>query len=206
MIAIASSVHSKTKTQPDCREQFLPLLPKIRVQARVAFRHMLAEAREEAVAEVIANAYVAYARLVQRGKAEAAFPTALANFAIRQFYAGRRVGTSFSIRDIFSRATQRRNGFSVVRISLNGVSGAWMDALVDDTTTPVPEQAAFRCDYPAWLRTQTPRNRRIAQALSLGYSTTEVANRFRVSPARVSQVRRQLHESWLIFHGELEAL
>jgi hypothetical protein len=32
--------------------------------------------------------------------------------------------------------------------------------------------------------------------------TTRVARRFRVSPSRVSQLRRELCESWKLFQGE----
>ena len=65
---------------------------------------------------------------------------------------------------------------------------------------PVPDQAAFRCDFPAWLATHSLRNRRIAEALAVGHSTSEVARRFRVSAGRVSQLRGELRASWLEFH------
>ena len=44
---------------------------------------MNCEAREDAVQEVIANAYVAFARLVQRDKASVAFPGVLARASAR---------------------------------------------------------------------------------------------------------------------------
>ena len=73
-------------------DQFLAMLPQIRRQASIAFCHRGAEARDELIQEVIANAYRAWVRLVKRERAEMAFPTPLAQFAIRQVRAGRRVG------------------------------------------------------------------------------------------------------------------
>ena len=69
------------------------MLPQIRRQASFAFRGLGAELREELIQEVIANAYRSFHRLVQQGKQAVAFPTPLAQFAIRQVRAGRRVGS-----------------------------------------------------------------------------------------------------------------
>ena len=73
-------------------ERFLAMLPRIRRQALVAFRDRGAEARQELAAEVVANAFCAYIRLVRRGKHDLAYPTPLAQYAIRQVRDGRRVG------------------------------------------------------------------------------------------------------------------
>jgi hypothetical protein len=203
MIAVARPVDPRSEER---QELFLSLLPKIRRYARMAFRHLGAEAREEAIAEVTANAYAALHRLVERGKLNVVFATVLVRFAIRQFHSGRRVGSRFTVRDVTSAAAQRRHCFCVERIDRNDpASGEWVEAVVEDTATPVPEQAAFRCDFPAWLARQKPRNRRIAEALSLGHTTAEVARRFQVSAGRVSQLRGELHDSWQAFHGEFAA-
>jgi hypothetical protein len=74
-----------------------------------------------------------------------------------------------------------------------------MESLTDDHSTPIPEQVHFRIEFPRWLETQTPRNRRIAETLSVGYTTAEVANRFQISPGRVSQLRKHFCESWQAF-------
>lgn len=200
MIAVARPTDTRYVER---HELFLALLPKIRSYARKAFRHLGVEAREEAVAEVTANAYAAFDRLVERGKLDVVFATALVRFAIRQFHSGRRVGSRFTIRDVTSPAAQRRHGFCVERIDRSDpATGQWVEAVVEDTKTPVADQAAFRCDFPAWLRKQKPRDARIAKALSLGHTTAAVARRFRVTAARVSQIRCELHESWSAFHGD----
>ena len=71
-----------------------------------------------------------------------------------------------------------------------------MECLIYDRQTPVPDQVAFRLDFPHWLASQTPRDRQIVERLSLSYSTGDVAKEFRISPARVSQLRRELFDSW----------
>jgi len=75
--------------------------------------------------------------------------------------------------------------------------------VVDTRLAPVPDIVAFRCDFPAWLNTLSRRDRRIAEFLSLGNRTTDVAKRFNVSAGRVSQLRRELAESWKNFRGEV---
>ena len=84
------------------QEKFLSLLPRIRQQAVFAFRNLRAEAREELTEEVIANAFRAFAQLVRQGKVALAYPTPLAQFAIRQVRAGRRVGGRLNVHDIMS--------------------------------------------------------------------------------------------------------
>jgi hypothetical protein len=199
MIALARNFSAS----PAVEERFLELLPMIRRRAQTAFRDWDVEAREDAVTEVVANSFVAFARLAARGKVEIAFATALARFAVRQFHAGRRVGNRFTIRDVLSSAARRRRGLVVERLDrVDPATGEWLEAVVNDYSTPVADQAAFRCDFPAWLGKQRPRDRRIAAALALGHTTADVARQFRISAGRVSQLRRELRNSWLAFHGD----
>ena len=74
--------------------------------------------------------------------------------------------------------------------------------MCDNTMTPVPDQAAFRIDWPAWIRTRTDRDRRMIETLMRGERTFDVSQKFGLSPGRVSQMRRELHQDWLAFHGE----
>jgi DNA-binding NarL/FixJ family response regulator len=62
--------------------------------------------------------------------------------------------------------------------------------------TSVPDQAHVRIEFPRWLEAQTNRNRQIAETLALGHSTGEVARKLNLSPARVSQIGRELYDSW----------
>ena len=179
------------------------MLPKIRRQARQAFRRAPAEPKDELVEEVVAHAFVAYVRLVDQGKASAAFATPLCNYAIRRVLAGRRVGSKLNIRDVSSVVAQRRRGFSVhILPSESSNSDAWCEILTDDTLTPVPDQVAFRLDFPVWLKIQDRRKRELAQFLMVGNTATEAAKRFHVSIPRICQLRRELQASWQAFQGE----
>lgn len=57
-------------------------------------------------------------------------------------------------------------------------------------------------DFTAWLQTLPRRFRQIAKTLAVGETTSNVARKFRMSPGRVSQVRRELKQSWEAFRGE----
>lgn len=98
MICIPTQPHST----PSWHDGFLALLPVICRQAERAFRHLRPEAREDCVTEVVDHAMVAYARLVQLGKADLAYPTPLAKFGIRQVRDGRKAGSRHSVRDMLS--------------------------------------------------------------------------------------------------------
>ena len=194
------------KTSPGWQEGFLAMLPAIRRYVSFAFRRLKADAREEAIADTIARAMAAYVKLFERGKVDLAYPTVLARFAVKQYRAGRRVGSKMNSRDVLASYAQRKNGLNVERLDrYDAQEEEWVEATVMDRRTPIADQAAFRCDFPAWLSLHASRNRRIAVALSLGHSTQEVARRFHLSPGRVSQLRREFHDSWLAFHGEWSA-
>ena len=206
MIARSKPIRQQVPV-PDWHQQFLKMLPVIRKYAESAFRHLDTEGREDAVHEVIANALVAFVRLVQLGKADLAFPTVLARYGAGQVREGRRVGNRRRVSEVLAEYAQRKKGFVVERLDcFHKESGDWLEAVVEDTRTPVPDQVAFRIDFPAWLNSQTKRNRRIAEALAVGSTTGEVAKRFKLSSSRISQLRQEFRRSWLEFHGDAEVL
>lgn len=183
---------------------FLTLLPRIEHYARFALRGLPADRRAEAVQEVTANACAAYARLAAQGRTGVATGSSLARYAVAQYRDGRRVGTRRNVRDVCSPCGRRHR--PVHRQSLdrgNAPERPWGELLLADHRTPVPDQAAFRCDFPRWLRTLSRRNRRIALRLARGDSTSGVARRFGLSAGRISQLRHELCQAWQRFHGEL---
>jgi hypothetical protein len=199
MIAITKQVHQDARAKEN--DRFLDMLPRIRNQARLAFRRLRPEHKDELVQEVVVNAYSAFVRLVHRGKADVAFATPLANFAIRQVIAGRRVATKPSVRDIMSPQARAANGIVVERLDVfDEEQCQWRQALVEDRHAGPAEIAAARIDVAAWLRSLSRRNRRIAKILAMGETTTDVARRFNLSRPRVSQLREELRASWEKFH------
>jgi hypothetical protein len=168
-----------------------------------AFRRLRPEQREDALQEALANAFTAFVRLWRRGRQQVAFPCVLAGYAVAQWFAGRRVGSRLNVRDVLSPYAQRRKRFYVERLDrYDPRQAAWREAIVEDRQTPVPDQVAFRIDFPEWLHRLSMRDRRIAEMLARGESTSEVARCHRLTAGRVSQLRRELHDSWLRFHGE----
>ena len=206
MIARAIPIRHRASPQ-HWHQKFLDMLPLIRKYAHNAFQHLDPDGRDDAVHEVIANALVAFARLVQLGKANLAYPSVLARYGAAQFRQGRRVGNRWRVGEVLAEYAQRNKGFLVERLDrFHKESGEWLEAIVEDTQTPVPDQVAFRIDFPEWLNSQTRRNRRIAEALAVGTSTAEVAKRFNLSSGRISQLRQQFHRSWLEFQGDTAAV
>jgi hypothetical protein len=201
MIAITKQPRQTFTAQQN--ERFLEMLPLIRRQARQAFRRLLPELKDELLQEVIANAYCRFSRLVRTGKADLAFATPLADFAIRQVLAGRRVGTKLNTRDIMSHHRRAAYGVIIERLnSFDHEQGEWREALVEDHHTSPADIAAARIDVADWFRAMPRRTRRIAKTLAMGESAGDAAKRFRVSQARISQLRRELWASWEKFQGE----
>lgn len=198
---VALSVKSfESAVHANWQEGFLKMLPRIEKQARVAFRDLTAEVQEDAVAEVVANAMCAYRRLHERGELQRAFASALTRYAVAQYRVGRRVGTSHCSRDVYAQSARQttRNRLRSLE-SVSEERSDWRDYLIDNRQTPVPSQVAFRLDFPSWLERLTERNRQIAQQLAQGHSTGDVAQEFRISRARISQLRRELADSWYTF-------
>lgn len=193
---------------PKWHKKFLSMLPKIRKYASFAFRHLRPEARAENVAEVTANAWKALVGLVQQNKVHLAFPTVLARYGVRQVIDGRKVGGHLNIKDLLSLYCQSHKHVKVERLDrFNEQDNSWEQAVVvDSRNAPVSEIVAFRCDFADWLQSLKRRDRRVAEFLSLGNRTRDAAHKFNVSEGRVSQLRRELAESWARFVGDETAL
>ena len=84
MIALIKQ-RKRKRSEPAWHDAFLKMLPAITRHARIAFRYMPSEPREEAVQEVTAMCWAAFSRLVERGKQEVASPTALSRYAVAQY-------------------------------------------------------------------------------------------------------------------------
>ena len=139
-----------TNDRPEWHQAFLAMLPKIVAHCRVCFRGLLAEAREEAIQDVISHALAAYVRLVDQDKADCGFPTVLARHAVGHVRDGRMIGARQNSREVLSRKARLRKHFSVIQFScFDGHGRPWAEAVIEDHRTPVPEQAAFRIDFPS---------------------------------------------------------
>jgi hypothetical protein len=165
---------------------------------------------DEAKAEAIAAAIQSHWRARTGGHDPSRFLGRLAHLAISHVRAGRHVGGSQNSRDALSERAQRLHGFKAVSLSSrfsardfshDGFTIA--DQLKDSTLrTPVPDAVAFRMDFPQFLASLTSRDRAIALFLAVGHRVGSVATRFRLSAARISQLRQQWRRDWTRMQGD----
>lgn len=198
--------------------KFLAVLPRLQTHFRIRFRYVRCPGRfDDAVAEAVAVAWKWFLTLEEKGKDINEFVSTLADYAVRHVSSGRGVCGQEKAKDAMSRRAQRHKGFRMERLIptrqrpheiLYGEPrgqervDSFEDRLRDNTRSPIPEQAAFRIDYPLWLAQLGERNKSIAEDMATDLATGELAARHGVSPARISQLRRQLHADWRRFHGE----
>jgi len=217
MIASANFA-STSPTFQELRDRFEVLLPRIELHARIFFRNVkCTQAKEEAVAETLGLSWKWFIRLAERGKDAGTFVSTLASYAARAVKSSRQVCGQQKAQDVMSPVAQRRHGFAVLHLPTSTATpyetlygavlgqhlhDAFEDRLADNTRTPVPDQAAFRIDFPSWYATLTERDRRMVDDLITGERPGDVARRFGLSAGRVSQKRRAFHDDWQRFHAE----
>jgi hypothetical protein len=183
------------------------MLPAIETHAKIAFRHLGAEAREEAIQETVCNACCAYARLVELNKTDLAYPSALARFGVAQVKDGRKVGGKLNCRDVSSDYCQQKKSLLVERLDrFDCEEDAWEEILVEDRHAGPAETAMTRIDFSTWLQLLPRRLRKIAMFLANGETTKTAARKFGVSPGRISQIRKELFLAWHRFQGEDPAM
>jgi len=190
----------------DVHRAFEAALPVMDQTIRFQFRNWPRRHRAEAVADARAAAWHAWHGLLGRGQDPLAVGvTGIASNAARYVRAGRRLGTGACGRgamDLFDRRAQRRGGFHLVRLDRDSGDGLgvspdpWRERLAEARHTSPADTACFRLDLAAWLGRLPEPKRKIAELLSEGYRTGEVARLVGVSPGRVSQLRVELEESW----------
>ena len=186
---VHSSAQSVSQSMAPSFESMLPLLKMKFRKATTNFDSW--DAREDAIQEMIAIAFTLYSRLLRRGKEEKIFATPLAQYAICNYFNGRRV-VGMSAKDVSAPRCQVLGRATVVN--------ATADSFVSLRTRP-STQACFNLDYQQWRASLAPRMNSILSAILDGYTTAEIAKEFSISPGRVSQIRRELVESWYDFTG-----
>ncbi len=187
-----------------CRAVYAKMLPAIKRHARIAFRYLKPEEKQEAVQNVYANTWAALVGLARRGKLDRAFPSVLANFAEKQTRDHRIVGGHLSIDDILSKYCQVNKGITVDRLDRRDKDdeNMWCEVLVEDRRAGPADIACTRIDFESWLQSLPCRHRRLAQYLSLGNRTADAAKKFKVSAGRISQLRKELADNWRKFIGD----
>lgn len=203
MIAVASP----NLTDAPWQDGFLKLAPHIQRRASWLLRRWRPQDRDEAIAEVMAHATVAYARLASRGREHVATAGSFVGFALRHLRAGRRVGCRSNVRDLTSPYAQHRHPQRIGSLDrFDDSTGAWREIVVEDRRCGPAETAVARLDIEAWMQSLPAALQRVAASLAAGEQTNQAAQRMGISPSRVSQLRRQFEKSWLAFQGASKAL
>ena len=180
------------------------IMPAVERHARIQFRNIKCPDRKaDLIAECIGIVWKWLVRMAQRGKDGTKFPTAIATFAARAVRAGRTVCGQERAKDALSPRAQQRHHFAVGKLpdfsTLNG--NPLQEALIDNTVSPVDEQAAFRVDFPDWLSRFDSRRRAILTDMAMGHRTNELADEYGVIAGRICEMRREAAEDWECFHG-----
>jgi hypothetical protein len=199
--------HDPSFSLAKCKAVYAKMLPSIKRHARIAFRYLKPEAKQEAVQNVLANTWAALVGLARRGKLEKAFPSVLATFAEKQTRDHRIVGGHLAIKDILSKYCQTHKGVVVERLDRREKvdENEWCEVLVEDRHAGPADTARVRIDFSDWLASLKRRDRRIAEFLANGETTRAAARKFKVSDGRISQLRKELAENWRRFIGDDES-
>jgi hypothetical protein len=166
----------------------------IAAAARRRFGFLNREQRDDAVAEALAAGILAYTSMKRRGREQLIHTPGFTRNAVR------RVGNSQAAKDVMSDLGRRRHRREVLSYNTGCPTRArdshWLDEAMADRRTPVPEQVAVRVDGGRWLRSLPARDRRMVAALAAGHRAIDMAERFKISPARLCQLRRQWAQDW----------
>jgi hypothetical protein len=211
-----NTIHELTPSIPKEHDDFLDLLPIVQRHAHVAFHHLPAAHREEAVAEAVASSFESFCRLKARGKDPVRdFPSAMAKFGVLSVKNDRHVGGTSSSQDVLSPKAQQMRGFRVEQLpSASGQDSnnlvartrqeceKYQELLHDSRVWPVPDRVAFRIDFPAFLKTLSRRDRRLLYFLAQGNSGADAARKFHLTEGRIAQLRQQWRLEWNAMHSD----
>jgi hypothetical protein len=177
-------------TEDQARARFAERYPEFRNKIAHHFRDHTPEARDEAIANTFALlwAYIV-GTLIPDGNATDPLMLSALYFCCRQTRVGRRgahtrVGTGYHL---LSGSVRDGVPSTINHLDLNHFVAS---------RDSIPDIVSFRIDTPAWLASLTPRQRDRALEMAQGATTSELAERWRVSRAAVSLYRRQLNESY----------
>jgi hypothetical protein len=181
------------------------VLPRVLSHGRVSFRHIKCRHRRaDAIQEMIGLAWLWHLRLAEKGKDATCFPTTLACYAARAVQSGCRLCGHERANDVLSPVAQQQKRFTVGKLPdfETLTDNPVHEALHDNTKSPPDETVCFKLDFMAWLAHLTERDRSVVEDLMIGERTLDVADKYGVSPARISQKRTEFCQDWQLFCGE----
>jgi DNA-directed RNA polymerase specialized sigma24 family protein len=181
--------------------------PRIEQQAGVSFRRYSGnpEMMEELTQEALGLGWKHYLDMKLKGeKNPEEFISVFAERACQGARSGRSVNGQERARSISNPRTQIAKSFA--RQSLPQYDSSEHDtdllrAIQDERDSP-PDIAAYLIDTKEWLAGLPEKKREMALDMAAGETTTGLAEKYRMTLGRVSQIRRELVESNRLFHGD----
>jgi hypothetical protein len=188
--------------------RFETALPRILRHARCFFRWIKCyHTKEDKLQEVRSLCWKWVKELHRARKKWWLFVSRLADYACRAVKSGHRVAGMILAKDVFNEITQTRKCFYVGKLPdfSTESSNPLAEALTDHSHADVADHVAFKIDFPVWRCLYDDRRRRILDTLALGHRTKDVAEKFRMSGGRISQMRREFMRDWKSFTGDTPA-
>ena len=171
---------------------FVRRMPTLQKMAKIQFRSLPPEAKEESVTNAIALAWKFIHKLFTKGRAQE--PGILAScmrFAIRQTKEGRTP----------QGCPRKRDTLSPRWVGPTRLPDFDLEQFVGRSTS-VPEAVSFRVDVPQFLDSLKERQRKMALDLAGGMTTTECAVKYGLSPGRISQFRREFKDLFDVYFAD----
>jgi hypothetical protein len=132
---------------------FLAVMPVIENHARIRFRYLRPERRQDAIQEAIASACCSYQKLAARGKLHVATAGSLATYAVSHVRGGRHVGgPKETLNDLLSPVAHHRHGIQNLTHparSSNAHSDGWVAEAIADKKASVIDLVWTRLDFAA---------------------------------------------------------
>ena len=195
-------IHTMSIIAADIRQSLFVerYLPVIESSAAFRFRFLSAEACAEAKQDVTAAAWISFSRASEAGVAwdgqagdrtGMATPSRMAKFAIADYYLGREaLGTCTT--DPLSPATRKAGRARVVPFTLPDGHNETPVQLIADSKSDPAVRTRLKLDWTEISRRCTPQAQRTLDLLVRGWRPLEIAKRLRVSPARITALKRQI--------------
>ena len=200
-IAKAAKVTPQTDAEADAK--YVELAPGIRNYVRKRFEECRdPNSLDELVQSVQVYSWESIRSLARKGRLCDAYATVLANYGIRKYLTGRVGGIPSNSTDVLGERCKYLNRAKVKNYGLcEHVTDSFeSEATANDGRYPVHRTVGLKIDFfENWLTKQTPRDQRIIKDMAMGETTNDLARKYGVSAASISQYRRKYAESWYAF-------
>ena len=185
----------------EAEAKFLELMPAITTMTRAAFKNCNPDKQDDALQSVLVASYLSVRRLAQSGRLNEAFSTPIGWFAIKAYRVGRIGGMPMNSTDTLAESTRARKRVQIESYNnFSRIKKGWGEIFMTDGRVNVAKEVCFKLDYEGWLETLSVRQRQMLEGMIAGDTTSELAEKFNLSAGRISQIRRELVESWKNYH------